>query len=267
MQRLLHKRSFIADKNKEFSNVLKRIQDKFYVVASHQAYHGLDARRTAQRLYQTFLDDGGAGRFEFLEEMAYLIVTFINEGPAVMNPKHEYYEGMSAFKLKSLLKKYSIVPRVDSFTGSTAVTLSRLSACFPTVVLDFMKKYPKMEHTVGTEKMMELGFVGFQPWFRSLAWFSILPSTFEEEFLGFVKGLLAYQVEVLKVLEPTKDAKELMGRVLMVAQETMKSELIPESDKLGLIEHYLGNDLSTEKMNIWSHTFDERFPDFVGEFN
>lgn len=96
------------------------------------AYKGFDPRKTVALLYYLHKMSPDSGEdLVFMRDVMECCLLMLMRGPSVVNEKSlKKMSKAGSDKVRALISKYGIVPRAADI-GPSAVTLSRVAACYP----------------------------------------------------------------------------------------------------------------------------------------
>lgn len=236
------------------------LADYWDIIVRDTRYVGFDARVIATILWRTSAahGDGEQGVANvFYADMAFLIVLFLQRGTSVIDHKKI---GTMAQKTKKkvavLKKKYGIIAKIANAKKDTAITLSRIAACFPLIACRAMAE-GNIDRPVATESMAK-EFRNFPKFLRNSCFFSL----FYEggKMTGIVMALLAYQFAEGEVINQKnadykkKNKDEKMEDVIKYAHATYKSGVVSIPDRKKYATKYFGG-ITSGLMDEWAATF------------
>lgn len=228
-------------------------------------YVGFDARIVATILWKISqnLGDGAEGIHNpFYADMVFLIVLFLQRGTSVIDPKKIGTMAQDTKKKVAMLKKkYGIIAKIANAQKDTAITLSRIAACFPLITCRIMADAP-VDRPVATESMQRV-YPDYPKMLRNSCFFAIFyPGG---KMTGIIKALLHHQhAEGMIINQKNADYKkktseERMEEVIKYANATFRSEVVSLEERKKACSKYFGS-ISMTQRKSWSERFDTHFP-------
>lgn len=198
----------------------------------------------------------------FYNDMVFLIILFLQRGTSVVDKSKLGTMSQECRKRVAFLKKkYCLIAKIDKADKSTAITLSRIAACFPTVVCHIMHT-TEIPRPVSAESMATI-YPGFPKFLRNSCWFSIFFDG--APYLGILKALLHYQVMEGTTINSknaeykAKPAEDKMEEAIKYGAAAFKSELVLVTDRRAQCTKYFAS-ITTALQRQWSDRFDDIFP-------
>lgn len=238
----------------------------YATIIADTAYTGFDPRIMAGILYgmhKETKDYEEEQNQPFYVDMVFLIMLFLQRGTSVIDPsKLTTLPEETREKVAGLRVKYAIASKIGKKNKVKAVTLSRIAACFPTVVCKIMFE-ANITRPVSADTMAAI-YPGFPKFLRNSCWFSIFWKGGKHT--GIIKALLHYQVAEGAVINQKnaeyrgRTSEEKMEDAIRYAAAAFSSEMLDIPARKKLCRDYL-NDINKATMKAWSDKFDEIFPE------
>lgn len=261
-------------KIREFAATSLSIEDlaEFYqVIILDTAYKGFDPKTmvTILRALHEASGDYNEESDNFYNDMVFLIILFLQRGTSVVDKTKIGTMSQEAKKRVAFLKKkYGLIAKIEKADKSTAITLSRVAACFPTVVCQIMYA-AEIQRPVSAESMAGI-YPGFPVFLRNSCWFSIFYE--KGPYLGILKALLHYQIMEGTTIN-TKNAEyrakpleEKMEEAIKYGAAAFKSELVLLDDRRALCLRYFRG-VTSAAQRTWSARFDDIFPTAIANLD
>lgn len=252
----------------EFAEVMLGLEDlkaHYEKIIADTQYVGFDPRVMGSILRNICIaaDDYDPTKDKFYAEMTFLIILFLQRGTSVIDPrKIGTMSRETREKVAFLKKKYGLLSKIGPKANKIeAVTLSRIAACYPTLVCRVMHD-ALIQRPISVETMQK-HYTGFPAFLRNSCWFSIIYEG--AKYGGIVKALLHYQILEGRLINQKnadyklKDEEEVMEETIKYASAAFRSELIPEAERKNLCTEYFST-IKTVDQKAWEATFNDTFP-------
>lgn len=213
--------------------------------------------------------NSGDSKVQFARDMAWCCLIVLMRGPSVIKETSLMKMPKEGREIcQALKKKYNIVEKVDS-KGPYVVTLSRIAACLPILVIELMSTCDKIDRPVQVKALeVKYGLAGYPPAMRTNIWFSIVPA--DPKYKGLVSGLLVYcyaEGDVINQKQKDYKAKskdERMSQVMQYARAAMNSPIIDWEKR----EEIITSRFATIKFALkgatpWTDSFNRHFSSHI----